>query len=182
SQRRARALGRPPPPPAPRSYPTSRPPAALPPPTTTSIPYATLSRSSNYNAISSGTHNAETFFVDKGTLTLTTTVHDASHNVVADGAHVPLGSVMHDNASLSGATSGFTPTRAVTFSFSGGALGAAPANPEGSFYATSGSTAALAASASAYSFSAAYAGDSNYNAISSGTLNAQTFFVVKAPL
>src|SRR5262249_58238722 len=73
---------------------------------------------SSYNAIPSGTHNPETFFVDKGTLTLTTTVHDASDNVVADGAHVPLGSVMHDNATLSGATPGFTPTSAFTFKFS----------------------------------------------------------------
>src|SRR5262249_52567047 len=79
---------------------------------------------SNYNAIAAGTHNPETFFVDKGTLTLTTVVHNASHAVVADGAHVPLGSVMHDNATLSGATAGFTPSGALTFTFSGGPLGA----------------------------------------------------------
>src|SRR5262249_942098 len=108
---------------------------------------AALAGDSNHNALAAGTHNPQTFFVDKGTLTLTTTVHDAAHNAVADGAHVPLGSVMHDNATLSGATAGFAPTGAVTFTFSGGALGAAPASPEAGFYATSGATAALAASA-----------------------------------
>src|SRR5439155_147296 len=120
---------------------------------------------SNYNAISSGTHNHDTFFVNKRTLTLTTTVHDASHATVANGAHVPLGSVMHDNAALSGATTGVPPTFPTRRSSDLGALGANAAT-EGSFYATSANTAALAAQVAAYSFSAGYAGDSNYNAIS----------------
>src|SRR5262249_34889171 len=121
------------------------------------------------------------FFVDKGTLTLTTTVHDASHAAVANAAHVPLGSVMHDNATLSGATAGFTPTGALTFTFSGGALGANAATEAG-FYATSANTAALAAQVGAYSFSAAYAGDSNYNALSLHAPIPISFFVDKGTL
>src|SRR4029077_21280389 len=100
----------------------------------------------------------EHFVEDKGTLTLTTTMHTASHNVVANGGHDPVGSVMHDNASLSGANANFVPTGAVTFTFSGGALGPnAPTEP--GFYATSANTAPLAAQVGAYSFDAAYAGD-----------------------
>src|SRR5262249_39176537 len=133
---------------------------------------------SNYNAIPSGTHNPETFFVDKGTLTLTTTVHDASHNVVADGAHVPLGSVMHDNATLSGATAGFTPTGALTFTFHRCAPGATGA-PQAGFYAPSTNPPARAPLLPDSTFSPAYAGDSNYNAIPSGTHNPETFFVDK---
>src|SRR5262249_17535002 len=96
---------------------------------------------SNQNAISAGYPHPATFFVDKMSLTLTTTVHSAGHGVVANGAHVALGSVLHDNAALTGAVTGFTPTGAITFSFSGGALGSAPASPESGFYATSGATA-----------------------------------------
>src|SRR5262245_2421269 len=88
---------------------------------------------------------------------------------------------MHDNPSLRDALPSFTPTGALTFTFSGGALGANAATEAG-FYATSANTAALAAQVAAYSFSAAYAGDSNYNAIPSGTHNPETFFVDKGTL
>src|SRR5262249_56744552 len=98
--------------------------------------------------------------------------------VVADGAHVLMGSVMHDIGTWRGARGGFTPTGALTFTFSGGALGANAATEAG-FYATSANTAALAAQVAAYSFSAAYAGDSNYNAIPSGTHNPSTHFLDK---
>src|SRR5262249_34171089 len=109
---------------------------------------------SNYNAIPSGTHNPDTFFVDKGTLTLTTTVHDASDSVVGAGAHVPLGAAMPDNASLRALPAALPISGALTFTFSGGALGANAATEAG-FYATSANTAALAAQVAAYSFSAA---------------------------
>src|SRR5262245_61891913 len=140
---------------------------------------ASYAGDANYNPISFEGAPDEHFVVDKGTLTLTTTVHDANHNVVPDGGHVALGSVMHDNATLIGANPNFAPTGAVTFAFSGGPLGPnAPTEPP--FYATSANTAPLAAGN--YSFSAAFAGDSNYNAITSGTHNPETFIVDKGTL
>src|SRR5262245_52282719 len=51
---------------------------------------ASYAGDTNYNPIAAAS-NPETFFVDKGTLTLTTTVHDASHAVVANAAHIRLG-------------------------------------------------------------------------------------------
>src|SRR5262249_62274536 len=86
-----------------------------------------------------GPFRSETFTVNKGTLTLTTTMHadkPAAHTVVANGGHVPLGTTMHDNATLSGADPNFPPTGAVTFLLAGVSPGANAAT-EGSFYATS---------------------------------------------
>src|SRR5262249_58389040 len=91
---------------------------------TSAFPYTTLFRS-----ITAGTHNSETVFVDKGTLTLSTTVHQAPHVVVAQNGHVSLGTVLHDNASLSGAAAGCPPTAATTCSFSGGCLRSATSTP-----------------------------------------------------
>src|SRR5260370_156629 len=99
---------------------------------------------------------------------------------VTDTSHVALGTVMKDEATLGG-TQPFAPTGAVTFTFSGGALGANAAT-DATFYATSANTAALAAQVAAYSFSATYAGDSNYNAILASAVNSETFFVDKGCL
>jgi hypothetical protein len=104
-------------------------------------------------------------------------MHQAPHVVVTNGGHVALGTVMHDNATLSGANANFTPTGAITFTFSGGALGANAATEAG-FYATSASTGAITVAGS-YSFTAAYAGDSNYKAIAAGTHDPETFVVDK---
>src|SRR5262245_65869869 len=88
-------------------------------------------------------------------------MHNASHTVVPENGHVPLGTSMHDNATLSGAVAGFAPTGAVSFTLNGAAVGNVA--PEAPFYATSASSAALAAGN--YTYDASYAGDSNYNAI-----------------
>src|SRR5262249_39437719 len=77
----------------------------------------------------------EPLIMDKGTLTLTTTMHNASHTVVPEGGHVPLGTSMHDNATLSGANANFTPTGAVSFTLNAAAVGNVA--PEAPFYATS---------------------------------------------
>ncbi len=141
---------------------------------------ASYAGDSNYNAIASGAHNPETFVVDKGTLTLTTVMHNAAHGQVNDGGHVPLGTMMHDNAALTGAHPSFAPTGAVTFTLTGpgGTSTLATAASEAGFYATSADSAALAAGN--YAFNASYAGDSNYNAIASGAHNSETFVVDKA--
>src|SRR5260370_41876070 len=87
-----------------------------------------ISGDSNYNAILASAVNSETFFVDKGTLTLTTTMKNGT-TTVTDTSHVALGTVMKDEATLGG-TQPFAPTGAVTFTFSGGALGANAARSE----------------------------------------------------
>src|SRR5262249_2089610 len=139
---------------------------------------ATYNGDTNYN---SSIGDCEPLTVNKANLTLATTVHKAPHVVVADGGHVALGTVLHDNATLTRPVGSFAPTGAITFTFSGGAVGA-NATTEAGFYATSAATAALGASPTAYSFTAAYAGDSNYNAIAAGTHNPETVFVDKADL
>src|SRR5262245_60331858 len=139
----------------------------------------------NYNAIASGTHPAETFIVDKGTLTLTTTMHadkPAAHTVVANGGHVPLGTTMHDNATLTGQVDGITITGAVTFLLDGVSPGANAAT-EGGFYATSANSGPLSSNNLALrTYTAAYAGDANYNALASGTHPARRSTVLKGTL
>src|SRR5262249_57909886 len=92
-------------------------------------------------------------------------------------AHLPLASVLHANAaSPPPVAPRFPHTALFRSTFSGGALGAPP-SAESGFYATSGTTAALGAQAGAYSFSAAFAGDNNYNALTAGTHNPANFLV-----
>src|SRR5262249_58474979 len=65
------------------------------------------------------TVSREALTVDKPTLTINTKIHDASHNVVTE---VPLGTVVHDTAQVTGIVAGFTPTGAITFTFDGSAI------------------------------------------------------------
>src|SRR5436189_3883046 len=59
--------------------------------------------------------DCENFTVNKAQLTATTKVHDASHSDITNGS-VPVGSIVHDTAKLSGVVAGKTPA-AVTFAF-----------------------------------------------------------------
>src|SRR5262245_63866865 len=102
-------------------------------------------------------------------------MHNASHTVVPENGHVPLGTSMHDNATLSGAVAGFTPTGAVSFSLNGAAVGNVA--PEAPFYATSASSAALAAGN--YTYDASYAGGSNDNDIPASRVADEDFVVDK---
>ena len=68
------------------------------------------------------THNAsppsacEPFSVDKANTTTVTAIHnDANHNVIPNGSSVPLGTTVHDSATVSGGLT--TPTGTVTFTF-----------------------------------------------------------------
>jgi len=106
----------------------------------------------------------ESSVVNKAQLTATTQVHNVSHQDKT-GNSVPLGSVMHDFATVSGAVSGVTPTGAITFTFytqaDCGGTGTSVTNTgiEGSGQRSADSSALGAGS---YSYSASVAGDSNY--------------------
>jgi uncharacterized repeat protein (TIGR01451 family) len=133
---------------------------------------ASIAADPNYNTATSPT---EPLTVDKGTLTLATTIHDASHNVVGGATHVPLGSVVHDNAKISGAVAGFAPTGAISFTLNGNSV-ANKASAEAGFDATSVDSAPLAAGS--YTYQASIAADPNYNTATSPT---EPLTVDKAP-
>ncbi|WP_165067187.1 Ig-like domain-containing protein [Paludisphaera rhizosphaerae] len=117
-----------------------------------------------YNASIAGDDNYigatsvdEHFFVDKARLSISTTVHDAAHNVIAEGAHVAVGTNTHDNATVTGAVAGFAiPT--ISFTLQGNSIGSG--STEGGFNATS--TASGALGAGNYTYNASVAGDDNY--------------------
>src|SRR5204863_2084397 len=52
--------------------------------------------------------DCENFTVNKAQLTATTKVHDASHSDITNGS-VPVGSIVHDTAKLSGVVAGKAP-------------------------------------------------------------------------
>src|SRR5439155_290461 len=116
---------------------------------------ATVAGDANYVGDTSA---GEPFTVDKAQLSVTTTVHDASHAVIADNAHVPLGTNAHDNANVTGGVSGF-PVPAVSFTFDGSGI-ASNGSTESGFDATSVATGALGAGD--YLFKATVAGNANY--------------------
>ncbi len=104
----------------------------------------------------------------KFTPTVTTAIHDASHAVVIS---VPLGSTVHDSATVSGSAG--TPTGTVTFDwFPNGSCSGSPTATSGSFALSGGSVDATTftqgpLAAGSYSFKAHYSGDSVYNAADS---------------
>ena len=100
----------------------------------------------------------EPLTIDKGTLTLNTTIYNAADNSVVSGA-LPLGSSVYDTASFSGATAGFTPDISqVTYVFT-----TDPSAGNGSQSNTEGPLGA-----GSYKFDASFAGDANYNVALSG--------------
>jgi uncharacterized repeat protein (TIGR01451 family) len=112
---------------------------------------------SNANYIGA-TSDPEPFVVDKKQLTITTTVHDGAHAVIANNAHVPLGTNSHDNATVSGAVNGFA-IPAVTFTFDGSSIANA-ASPEATFDATTVASGPLGAGS--HTYSATVASNANY--------------------
>ncbi len=127
---------------------------------------ASYSGDSNYNG--STELSCEPFTVTPADTSTTTQVHDAGHQDITNGS-VTLGSVVHDQANISGGVSGFPITGTVTFSLYNSSdctgdhadeqvvfgAGDDPTNVESS------DTAALAAGQ--YGYLASYSGDSNYN-------------------
>jgi len=127
--------------------------------------YRAFFTSGDTDIVLNATADCEPFTVDKGDLDIRTDIHNAAHAVVLS---VPLGSVVHDTATLSGSVAGFDPDMTkVSFSFYTNGdceeVGASVANTgtESTFVARSADSAALAAGQ--YSYSASFAGDDNYN-------------------
>ena len=133
---------------------------------------ATVASNANYEGATSA---PEPFVVDKAQLAVSTTVHDAAHEVIADNEHVALGTNAHDNATVTGAVAGF-PLPATSFTFDGNAIANAAA-AEGSFTATSIATGALGAGN--HVFRATVASNANYEGATSAP---EPFVVDKAQL
>src|SRR5262245_38397002 len=128
-----------------------------------------------------------------GTSTVSTTLHQANHSVVAVNGHVPLGTIMHDSATVTpNPASGPAPTGNVNFRFynsaadcsndsgfsAGTVMGSIALNGANPGVAhPSQSTAALGAGT--YAFKAKWDGDSHYGG---NTSSCETFIVDKATL
>lgn len=111
------------------------------------------------NVWSDSDSTCEPLTVDKAQLTIVTQIHDASHNDVGGDTHVPLGSVVHDTATVTGAVPGFDPTGAISFTLNGNPV--ANADPaEAGFTASTVDSDPLAAGS--YTYAASVAGDPNY--------------------
>ncbi len=129
---------------------------------------ATYNGDTNYNVSTSG---CEPFSVNKADSTTVTALHNANHDVIPNGSSVPLGTIMHDSATVSGTGAG-TPTGNVTFTFfangtcSGDGIGAGTVNLVSGVAHPSNPTGAL--TAGSYAFRATYNGDTNYNVSTSG--------------
>jgi hypothetical protein len=111
----------------------------------------------------------EPFIVNKAQLAVTTTIHKENHDILLDGGHVVLGSLMHDNADVTGEVAGFA-IPAITFTLNGDPV--ANASAEAGFDATSAPSAGLAAGN--YTYQATVASDGNYE----GATSAPEPFVV----
>lgn len=103
----------------------------------------------------------EPFTVNKAQLNISTDIHNAAHASVTS---VPVGSVVHDTASVTGQVGGFTPTGAVTFTFGATCPGSAIANSGSADSSTGGprSVDTSALTPGSYNFQATVAADANY--------------------
>ena len=114
----------------------------------------------------------EPLTVDKAQLSIVTQIHNASHQTITN-TNVPVGTVVHDTATVSGAVPGFA-IGAVSFTLNGSAVANDPA-PDGTATARSEDSAPLAAGS--YKYAASVAGNDNYIGASSGDepLSVRTF-------
>jgi hypothetical protein len=99
----------------------------------------------------------EPLTVDPAKLSIVTQIHNASHQNITN-TNVPVGTVAHDTATVSGAVPGFA-IGAVTFTLNGSAVANDPA-PDGTATARSVNSAPLAAGS--YTYRASVAGNANY--------------------
>ncbi len=138
----------------------------------------------SYNAVYNGDNNynaspisgCEPFTVNKADTTTTTQVHNPSHTDIT-GSSVPLGTAVHDSATVSGAVSPFPITGMVTYSFytNGNCNNGGPASTE--IVAVGSESTPQTLGAGSYSYKASYSGDGNYNG---STSSCEPFSVNKA--
>ena len=139
---------------------------------------ASVADNANYLGDSS---DCENFSVGKAQLTATTKVHDSSHTDIT-GSSVPVSSIVHDTAKLSGIVAGKTPA-AITFAFysqadcAGDAVTVANTGADEGDATADRSAASAALGAGSYSYKASVAGDANYVGDSS---DCENFTVNKA--
>jgi Bacterial Ig-like domain (group 3) len=132
---------------------------------------ASYSGDGNYGASSD---SCEAFTVNKGASSLTTKVYlstDGGESSPINGANVPFGSSVYDQATLSGVTTGFVPTGSVSYTFftngscsnSGTTqtLNVIGGNVQRSAVSSTGAIGS-------YAFEAVYNGDANYPAENAG--------------
>jgi hypothetical protein len=116
----------------------------------------TASVAGNANYIGA-TSDDEPLTVDPAQLSIVTHIHNASHQDITN-TNVPVGTVVHDTATVSGAVPGF-PIGPVSFTLNGGAVANDPA-ADGTATARSVNSAPLAAGS--YIYKASVAGNANY--------------------
>jgi uncharacterized repeat protein (TIGR01451 family) len=139
---------------------------------------ASVAGDANYLGDSS---DCENFSVGKAQLTATTKVHDSNHNDIT-GTSVPVSSIVHDTAKLSGVVAGKTPA-AITFAFysqadcAGSPTAVANTGADEGDATADRSAASAALAAGSYSYKASVAGDANYLGDSS---DCENFSVGKA--
>jgi hypothetical protein len=109
--------------------------------------------------------DCEPFTINKAQLTVVTQIHNAAHEDIGGATSVPLGSIVHDTATVTGQVPGFDPTGAISFKFDGNDV--ANADPaEAGFSASTVDSAAL--NAGNHLYTASVEGDSNYEGAISG--------------
>jgi hypothetical protein len=143
---------------------------------------AVYSGDSNYHG---STGACEPFVIDKGTLSISTDIHNASHNIVLS---VDAGAIVHDTATLTGAVAGFTPDYSqVSFTFAAtnaNCTNSASVANAGTETVGSGTVARSVDSAPLgagdVSYNASFAGDANY--LPAGPATCEPLHIFKAPL
>jgi hypothetical protein len=113
---------------------------------------ASVAGDNNYEG---GVSGDEPLTVDQARLSIITTIHNAAHQAVT---FVPVGSIVHDTASVTGFIAGF-PLPSVSFTLNGNAVANLPAGEVG-FTARSVDSAPLVSGS--YTYAATVASDSNY--------------------
>jgi len=136
----------------------------------------------NDNYIGS-TSDCEPFTVNKAQLSISTIVHDVSHQDITNDS-VALGSVVHDTATVTGGVSGFTVPTTVSFTLTGNytdscANGSAVGNDGTEQSGAYKSADSLALGAGNYAYRASVSGNDNYIGADS---SCEPFAVNKAQL
>jgi len=130
---------------------------------------ATVAGNDNYIGKTSAD---EPVIVDQAQLSISTTIHNATHGIVANGSQVTIGTSLHDTATVSGAVAGFN-TGAVSFTLDGGSI----ANDLAADGTATARSVAVSSALGEHKFAASVAGNDDYI----GNLSADEPFTVVKP-